>query len=93
MPALHAGGAQLRVHRGRQRLAVIESPGQVLLTMNFVDTGDKYTVQVDPDLRIGGPRSLKSIVEDSFLRLNSTFLRRFPACRRRTSSSSATGAG
>ncbi|CAK9004590.1 unnamed protein product [Durusdinium trenchii] len=47
------------------------SKSEVLLTLNFMDTGDKYTIQVDPDLRVGpgsreqvGVQSLKGIIEE-----------------------------
>lgn len=57
---------QVTPEAGRKTLP--KSKSEVLVTLNFMDTGDKYTLQVDPDLRIGpcaeDSAGLKGIIEE-----------------------------
>eukprot|EP00435_Cladocopium_sp_Y103_P027756 s2832_g6.t2 len=56
---------QVAAEAGRKKLP--KSKSEVLVTLNFMDTGDKYTLQVDPDLRIGPcaeTTGLKGIIEE-----------------------------
>ncbi|CAJ1416090.1 unnamed protein product [Effrenium voratum] len=60
--------ASVPLKRGKTPAREVEVP----VTLNFVETGDKYTIRVDPDLRVGPDRGpdrepgqcLKGIIEE-----------------------------